>query len=85
MYSITPLGRKYLKDPSALTKSNAKKKAEQKADELKYYKAKAREFFRIIIDAEKLVDVIGYDYDRMSQSGQRTLEILARHLKSYQH
>jgi hypothetical protein len=83
-YYVTPLGRKYIKDPNVLRKANAKKRAEAKESKLEYYQKTAREFFHIIKTAEQLVEAMGYDFDRMSQSGKRTLLTMERTLKSYQ-
>lgn len=84
VYAITPQGMQYLKDPNTLKAAKAKKRAEDTKRSLEYYQGKARYFFRIIEQAERLAADLNWDADRMSHSGFHTLVQLQKTLKAYQ-
>jgi hypothetical protein len=74
VYSVTPLGKRYIKNPSIVREINLTRKLRNVCKSYDYQTARGFKLYRNVTEISKLIDTLSFDYDRMSESGRRTLE-----------
>ena len=74
IYSITNLGKRYIKNPSVVREINLTRRLRNVCKSYDLQTKRAFNLYKNVVEISKLIDTLSFDYDRMSDSGRRTLE-----------